>query len=138
MKKKRTKLHGKIISKSVLESLALEYLDFDLKSEASYAKASTYICHRCLAQIESFETKKKEVVKIRDEILGLIEATMNVDYANDDLDVGSNSTGVEYEMRGLDEHMVEPPRVTPGLTPSRKRQPSKINVRCLLITFYPY
>ena len=76
MKKKRTTLHGQIISKSVLESLAFEYLDFDLKS---YAKASTctYICHRCLAKIESFESKKKEVVKIRDEILGLIEATMN-------------------------------------------------------------
>ena len=72
MKKKRTTLHGQIISKSVLESLAFEYLDFDLKS---YAKASTYICHRCLAK--SFESKKKEVVKIRDEILWLIEATMN-------------------------------------------------------------
>ena len=40
-------------------------------------------------------------MKIMDEILALIEATMNVDYANDDLDVGSNSTGVEYEMKGL-------------------------------------
>ena len=58
-------------------------------------------------------------MKIRDDILGLIEATMNVDYANDDINGRSNSTGVEYEMRGLDEHMVEPPRVTPGLTPSQ-------------------
>ena len=44
MKKKQIKLHRQIISKGgVLENLALEYLDFNLKSEASYTQKPVLI-----------------------------------------------------------------------------------------------
>ena len=43
MKKKQIKLHRQIISKGVLENLALEYLDFNLKSEASYTRKPVLI-----------------------------------------------------------------------------------------------
>ena len=36
-----------------LEGLALEYLDFDLKSEALHTKASNYIWHRCMSKLSS-------------------------------------------------------------------------------------
>ncbi len=120
MTKKRIRLHGRA-SKSVLEKVSLEYLEFDLKEDASYSVTkSNYICHRCVSKVESFDMKMKEIVKIREEILELVECNlrMNEEYADD-------QDTYEYEMRDP----VEPRTTqTSSLTPSRKHTPSKINV----------
>ena len=137
MKHKRRKLRGKSCKDAMmsLEKLAYEYLDVDLTVVESYKKAP-YVCHKCVSKLELFESRQIELVKMREQIVEMIEKNcedVEEMYELTELELestttfGAENTDVSADSETPGPALVSLPQTTPTST-RYKRQASAVTV----------